>query len=119
MIPDNTIGPPRDGIEGYWMHQWCDNRHPITVYRGDTLLAEYQGRGKLLRAWLCILRDWGYKFQLWHKHHIAVSPPREDWQGMRVIFTCRRCGAQAWNPIRSDPDSGGYKYSLPSKWNWD
>lgn len=38
--------------ERWWLHQWHDRRHPITVYYGDHLVAEYEGRFKLVRAWL-------------------------------------------------------------------
>ena len=31
---------------------WFSRHNPITVYYGDTLVAEYEGRFKGLRAWL-------------------------------------------------------------------
>jgi hypothetical protein len=45
------------GSERYQLWQWHSRRNPIAVYRGQVFLGEYEGRAKLLRAWLCIARN--------------------------------------------------------------
>jgi hypothetical protein len=38
--------------KGWSLWQWHSSRHPVDLYCGDHLVAEYEGRFKLLRAYL-------------------------------------------------------------------